>query len=54
MQTAFEVAEEDRDCLDALLIGQILDALFLDFVRGDAVFALLFGLQIELFELVIG
>jgi hypothetical protein len=30
MQAAFEVAEEDRDSLDALLIGEILEPFFRD------------------------
>ena len=54
MQTAFEVAKEDRDGLDPLLVRQVLDTLFLNSVGGDAVLALLFGFQVELFELVIG
>jgi hypothetical protein len=40
VQAAFEVAEQDRDGLDALLVGQILDAIFLDFMGRDAVLAL--------------
>ena len=54
MQPAFEIAEQHGDGLDALLVGEIFQALFLDFVGSDAVLALLFGLQIQLFQFVIG
>ncbi len=51
MQAAFEVAEQDRHCLNALFIGEVLDALFLNLVGGNARFALFLGFQVELFEL---
>ncbi len=54
VQAAFEVAEQHGDRLDALLVGQVLQALLLDLMQGDAVLALLFGAQIQVFELVIG
>ena len=54
VQAAFQVAEQHGDGLDALLVGQILQALFLDFVQGNALLALLFGVQVQLFQLVIG
>jgi len=50
VQAAFEVAEQDRDRLDVPLIGEILDAFFLDDVGGNAVLALLFYGQVFLFE----
>ena len=54
VQAAFEVAKEHRHGLDPLLVCQVLDPLFLNFVRGNAVLALLFGFQVQLFEFVIG
>ena len=53
VQAAFEVAEEHGDSLDALFVGKVLDALFLNGVRGHAVEALLLGLEIQLFQLVV-
>ena len=50
MEAAFEVAEQDRDGLDALLVGQVLEALFLDLVHGGAAQALGFRLQIQIFQ----
>ena len=35
VQTAFQVAEQHRDGLDALLIGQVLQPFFLDLVRRE-------------------
>src|ERR1043166_9650062 len=43
VEAAFEVAEEDGYGLNAFFVGKILDALFLNFVRRNAVLALLFG-----------
>ena len=54
MQAAFEVAEEDGDGLDALFGAEIFEAFFLNFVDGCAIFALLFGFEIEFFEFVVG
>ncbi len=53
MDAAFEVGEHDRHCLDVLLVGQILQALFADLVRIDAVQAFGFRLQVQLFQFVI-
>ena len=54
VQAAFEVAEHDGHGLNAPFVGQILQPLFLDFGRRDAVQALLLRLQIHLFEFVVG
>src|SRR5579872_40868 len=54
VQAAFEVAEKHGHGLDALLVRQVLDPLLLDFVRGGAVLAMLFRLQVQFFKLVIG
>ena len=54
MQTAFEVAEQHGQGLDALLVGQVLQPLFLNLVRSHAVQALLLRLQIQLFKFVVG
>src|SRR5581483_7283500 len=40
VQTAFQVAEQDGDGLDALFVSQVLDPLFLNLVRSHAVLAL--------------
>jgi hypothetical protein len=53
VQPAFEVAEEHRDCLDAAFVGEVLEPIFLNRVGRNAVEALLFGLQIQLFQLFI-
>jgi hypothetical protein len=53
VQAAFEIAEEHADGLDALLIGEISQALFLDFVRRNAIFPLRFGPKIQFFQLCI-
>ena len=54
VEAAFEIAKEDRDGLDALLVGQVLEALLLNLVHGRAAEALGFGLQIQLFQFRIG
>ena len=54
MQTAFQVAEQHRHGLDPPLIGQILQPLFLDHVRGNALLALLLGRQVQVFKLAVG
>ena len=54
VQAAFQVAEQDGDRLDALLVRQVLEALLLDLVRGRPLLALLLGLQVQLFQFVIG
>ena len=50
MQPAFEVAEEHGHGLDALLVSEVLDPVFLDLFRRDALFPLFFGLKIQGFE----
>jgi hypothetical protein len=54
VEAAFEVAEHQRDGLDALRIGEILEPFLLDRVRGDAFLAVFLGFQIQLFELSVG
>src|SRR5882724_1393589 len=54
VQTAFEVGEEDGDRLDALLVSEVLEALFLDFADGGALEALFLSFQVQLLELVVG
>jgi hypothetical protein len=54
VEAAFEVAEKDGDGLDALFVGEVLEAVFLNFMDGGAILALLFGLEIEIFELFVG
>ena len=53
VQTAFQVAEEHGDGFDALLVGEVLDALFLNLVRRKAILALFLGFQVELFEFIV-
>ncbi|HEX3871933.1 MAG TPA: hypothetical protein VHV77_15920 [Pirellulales bacterium] len=53
MQPAFEVGEEHGDSLDAFVVGEPFQALFLELVDGDALLALFFCLEIELLQLFI-
>jgi len=53
VQPAFEIAEEHRHGFDALLVAEILETLLLDLVGRDAILALLFGGEIQFFELAI-
>src|SRR5437899_12969451 len=53
MQAALKVAEQHRDGLDALLVCKVLDPVFLNLVRRDAVLALLFRFQVQLFKFVV-
>ena len=53
VQSAFEVAEQDGDGLDALLVGEIAQTLFLDLIKAHAGLALLFGFEIQLFQFVV-
>jgi hypothetical protein len=54
VQAAFEVAEQDRDGFDALLVGLILEALLLYLVHRHATLTLRLGGEIQVFELSIG
>src|SRR3954463_11648444 len=53
MQPAFKIAEQHGHGLDPLFVGQISDPLVPYVVSGNAVLALLFCLQIQVFQLVI-
>jgi hypothetical protein len=53
VQAAFEVAEKHGDGLDALGVGQVLEALFADFVGGDAVQTVGLDGQVSLFQLLV-
>ena len=52
VEAAFEIAEQDGDRLDALLIGEVLEPLLLDLVLGTALHALFLRLQVQLFQFV--
>jgi hypothetical protein len=54
VQPALEIGEAHRDRLDALLVAQVLDALFLDPIGRDALEALRLRAEVQLFELVVG
>src|SRR5579872_6979693 len=54
VQAAFEIAEEDGNGLNALLITEILGPLFAHLVRGRAIPALLLCLEVEFFQFVVG
>ncbi len=54
VQPAFEVGEAHRHCLDALLVGEVLDARLADLVDRLARHALLLGGEVHLLELVVG
>src|SRR5207248_8037508 len=47
VEAAFQVAEQDRDGLNALLVGEVLEALFLNLVHGRAAQAIGFRLQVQ-------
>ncbi len=53
VEAAFKIAEENGDGLDALVVGKKLQALFLNFVERNALPALIFGFEIEFFELLV-
>jgi len=53
VQAAFEVAEQHRHRLDPLFVGQVLEPLFPDLVRINALLALFLRLQIQFFQFVI-
>ena len=54
VQPAFEVAEQHRNRLDAALVGQVLETLFLDDIGSNALPALLLGLQVQVLEFCVG
>jgi len=54
VEAAFQVAEQDRHRLNALLVRQVLQALFLNLVHGDAALPLRLGSQIQFFQLPVG
>jgi hypothetical protein len=54
VEAAFEVAEQDGDSLDALLVLQVLEAFLLDLVHGHAGLPLRLGSQIQFFQLPVG
>ena len=53
VQAAFQIAEQHCHGLDPLLVGKVLQSLFLNFVRRDAIFPLLLSLYVQLFQLCI-
>src|SRR5712664_1613845 len=53
VQATFKVAEQHSHSLDALFVGEILQARFLDLVNRHAILALLLRLQIQLLQFVI-
>ncbi len=54
VEPAFQVAEQDRDGLDALLVRQVLEALLLNHMHRNAVHPLLLGREIQLLKLCVG
>ena len=54
VQPALEIAKEHGHSLDPLLVGQILQPLFLDLVDRDTLTALFLRLQIQFFQFVVG
>jgi len=54
VQAAFQVAEQDRDRLDALLVRQVPQALLLNLVHGHATLTLRLGSQVQFFQLPVG
>ena len=50
VQSAFEVAEQYGDGLNAFLVSQILQPLFLNLVRRNALHALFLGFKVQFFQ----
>jgi hypothetical protein len=50
---ALEIAEENCHGLDPLFVRQVLDPLFADRIAGDPIETIGFGLQVQLFELLV-
>src|SRR6185369_13490110 len=50
VQPAFEVAEQQRHGLDPLLVSQVLEALLLNLLHGNAFHSLILGVQIQFFQ----
>jgi hypothetical protein len=44
VETAFEVAEEDRHGLNPFFVGEVLETVLLDLVRGNTILPLLYCL----------
>jgi len=53
VEASFEIAEEDGDGLDALLVGEVLDAPFPNLVSVEAVGAVGLGFKVLFFEFLI-
>ncbi len=53
MQPALEIAEQHGHGFDPLLVGQVLQTLFADFVGCNPVGSIGLGSQVELFKLLI-
>jgi hypothetical protein len=54
VEAPLEIGKQDRHGLDALLVPQILEALFADLVSGNMVHAFMLGLEVEFFEFLVG
>jgi len=54
VQPAFEVAEEDRHGFNPFLVAQVLEALSLNLLRGNACEPFLLGAQIQFFQFAVG
>ena len=54
VEAAFEIAEEHGDGLDALGVREVLQAFLLNLAGGNALGALLLGVQIQIFQLLVG
>ena len=54
VEAPFQVAEQDGDRFDALLVRQVLQALLLNLVHGHAALPLRLGSQIQFFQLPVG
>jgi len=54
VKPALEVGKEHGDSLDPLLIGQILEPFFANFIGSDPVGAIALGLQVERFQFFVG
>ena len=50
MESAFKIAEENRDGLDAGFVSQILESFFLNLADRRAILPLLFCLKVQIFQ----
>jgi len=53
VEAALKVREQNGHGLDALFVGEVFEALFLNLVGGNTAHAFMLGLEVEFFKLLI-